>query len=123
MPQHILPGTSTSCTTTPVGYTNRWQGFLDLVFPTDTRSSSSPNSAEPRNKYPSRRSILLHTNHMAEPAQPLKKNCPLRPVGKSDPAFDLQTDIIFGGNGGAKITKVRENLFQISVAYKEMKSD
>ena len=22
-------------------------------------------------------------------------------VGKSDPAFDIQTDIIFGGNGGA----------------------
>ena len=25
------------------------------------------------------------------------------PVGKSDPAFDLQADIIFGGNGGAMI--------------------
>ena len=27
------------------------------------------------------------------------------PVGKSATAFDLQTDIIFGGNGGAKINK------------------
>ena len=27
------------------------------------------------------------------------------PVGKSDPASDLQTDILFGGNGGAKINK------------------
>ena len=40
---------------TPVGYINRWQGLLGLVFPTDTRSSSSPTSAD---KYPSRRSIL-----------------------------------------------------------------
>ena len=29
----------------------------------------------------------------------------IAPVGKSDPSFDLQTDIIFGGNGGAKINK------------------
>ena len=48
------------------------QGFLNLVFPTDTSSSSSPTSADPRIKYPSRRSILLHRNDMAEPAQPLK---------------------------------------------------
>ena len=27
------------------------------------------------------------------------------PVGKSDSTFDLQTDIISGGNGGAKINK------------------
>ena len=26
-------------------------------------------------------------------------------VGKSDPSFDLQADIIFGGNCGAKINK------------------
>ena len=26
-------------------------------------------------------------------------------VGKTDPAFDLQSDIIFGGNGRAKINK------------------
>ena len=29
----------------------------------------------------------------------------IAPVGKSDPSFDLQADIIFGGNGGAKINK------------------
>ena len=28
-------------------------------------------------------------------------------VDKSDPAFDLQTDIIFGGNGGAKINNTK----------------
>ena len=50
---------------TPVAYINRWQGCLDLVFPTNTRSSSSPTS---------RRSILLHTNDMAEPVQPLNIN-------------------------------------------------
>ena len=27
------------------------------------------------------------------------------PIGKSDPAFDLQSDIIFGGIGGAKMNK------------------
>ena len=27
------------------------------------------------------------------------------PVGKGDPALDLQTDIIFNGNGRAKINK------------------
>ena len=30
----------------------------------------------------------------------------IAPVGKSNPSFDLQTDIIFGGNGGAKINKI-----------------
>ena len=29
----------------------------------------------------------------------------IAPVGKSDPSFDLQADIIFGGNGGGKINK------------------
>ena len=29
----------------------------------------------------------------------------ITPVGKSDPSFDLQGDIIFGVNGGAKINK------------------
>ena len=29
----------------------------------------------------------------------------IAPVGKSDPSFDLQADIIFGGNGGVKINK------------------
>ena len=48
--------------------------FLDLIFPTDARSSSSPTSADPRIKYPSRRSILFHTNDMAEPAQTLDIN-------------------------------------------------
>ena len=27
----------------------------------------------------------------------------IAPAGKSDPSFDLQADIIFGGNGGARI--------------------
>ena len=29
----------------------------------------------------------------------------VEPVDKSDPAFDLRTDIIFGGNSGAKVNK------------------
>ena len=32
-----LPGASESCAPTPVGHTNRWHGFVDLVLPTDTR--------------------------------------------------------------------------------------
>ena len=32
----------------------------------------------------------------------------IAPVDKSDPSFDLQADIIFGGNGGAKINKFLE---------------
>ena len=67
--QHILPGAFASYAPTPVGYTNRWQGF-----PTDAKSSSTPASADPRIKYPSRRSNLLHTNDMVEPAQPLNIN-------------------------------------------------
>ena len=57
-----------------VGYTNQWQDFIDLVFPTDTRSSSSPTFSDPRIKNPSLRNILLHMNDMAEPAQPLNIN-------------------------------------------------
>ena len=56
-----------------------------LVIPIDDRASSiwffqrirlssSPTSADSLIKYPSRRSILLHTNDMAEPAQPLNIN-------------------------------------------------
>ena len=37
-------------------------------------SSYSPISADPRIKYLSYRSILLHTDDMAEPAQPLDIN-------------------------------------------------
>ena len=36
--------------------------------------SSSPTSTDPHIKYPSRRSILLHSNDMAEPAQPMDIN-------------------------------------------------
>ena len=73
LPQHILPGASASCAPTPVGHTNRWQGFLDLVLPTDTRSTSSPSSADPLIKYPSRRIIFLYSHVMAEPAQSLRE--------------------------------------------------
>ena len=45
------------------------QFFLDLIYPTDARSSSSPTSADLRIQYPSRRSILLHTYNMAEPCR------------------------------------------------------
>ena len=45
-----------------------------FVFPTDRRSSSLPTSADSGIKYPSRRSILLYTNDMVEPAQPLNIN-------------------------------------------------
>ena len=51
-----------------------YDSWLYLVSPKDTRSSSSSTSADPRIKYPSRRSILLHTNDIAEPAQPLNIN-------------------------------------------------
>ena len=37
------------------------------------------------------------------PATQLLIETIVAPVGKSDPAFDLETDIIFGGNGGANI--------------------
>ena len=46
-----------------------YTGFLDLVLPTDMRSSSLPTSADSRIKYSSRRSIFLHSNDMAEPVQ------------------------------------------------------
>ena len=35
------------------------------------------------------------------------------PVGKSDSTFDLQTDIFFGGNGGAKINKFLKSIERI----------
>ena len=57
-----------------VTHPSRRPCFLDLVFPTDARSSSSPTSTDPCIQYPSRRSILLHTNYMAEPAQHLNIN-------------------------------------------------
>ena len=72
--QHILPGASASCAPTPVDYTNRLQGFLDLVLPTYTRWSSSPTIADTRIKCLSRRSILLHSNDIAQLAQPLDIN-------------------------------------------------
>ena len=52
----------------------RYLGFLDLVFVMDTRSSSSQTTADPRTKYPSRWSILLHTNDMTLPAHQLDIN-------------------------------------------------
>ena len=48
--------------------------FLDLVIPTDVRLSSSPTSTDLRFKYSSRLSIHLHSNYMAELAQPLDIN-------------------------------------------------
>ena len=53
LPQHKLPGASASCAPTSVGHINRWQAFLDLVLPTDIKSSSTPTSADPRLKYSS----------------------------------------------------------------------
>ena len=44
-----------STTTSPDGHKNRWQGFIDWILPMETRASSS---ADPRIKYPSRRSIV-----------------------------------------------------------------
>ena len=72
--QHILPDATASCAPTPVGHTNREQGFLDLAIPTVVRSSSSPTSVDRRTKYPSYRSMLLHTEDMTEPAQLLDIN-------------------------------------------------
>ena len=74
MSQYILPGASYACVSTRIGYTNRRQCFLDLVLPTDTKSSSLPTAADFHNKYPSPQSILLDSNYMAEPAQPLDIN-------------------------------------------------
>ena len=51
LPQHILRGAPTSCASTPVVHANRWRGFLDLVLPTDTRSSSSTRSDFPRSPH------------------------------------------------------------------------
>ena len=39
-------------------------------------------------------------------ATPLPFEAMVAPVDKSGPTFDLKTDIIFGGNGGAKINKI-----------------
>ena len=66
---HILLGASASWALTPVGHINRCQRFHDSVRPADTRSSSSLTSVYPRIKFPSRR-LLLHTNDMADLAQP-----------------------------------------------------
>ena len=40
------------------------------------------------------------------------------PLGKKDPAFDLQTDIIFGGNGGAKVIKFLDSTKSIVIVRK-----
>ena len=73
-PQHIFPGVSASCAPMPIGHSNRLQVFLDSVPPTHTRPSSSTNPAYPLIKYPSRRSILLHSDDMAESALPVDIN-------------------------------------------------
>ena len=72
--QHILPGPSASWEPSPVSRITPWQGFLDLVLPTQTMSPSSWTSANFRIKYLSRRSILIHANDMVDPKQPLDVN-------------------------------------------------
>ena len=47
----------------------------------------------------------------------------IAPVGKSDPSFDLQTDIIFGGNGGAKINKFLDRVKSIVIDRNPRMSD
>ena len=74
LPQLFLPWASAFWAHTPISHTNRWQGFLSFILPKDTRSFSSPTSADLSIKYPSRRNILLHSNDMAEPVQPLDIN-------------------------------------------------
>ena len=74
LPQHMLPGASAFWPSTPVGHTNRWQGVLDFFLPMDTRSSSSPIFADPRIEYLFCRIIILHSNDMAGPVQPLDIN-------------------------------------------------
>ena len=69
LPQHTLSGSSASCAS--IGYTIRWQGFLDLVFSNDTRLSSLRSSADTRTKYLFCWSIPLNANNMVESAQPL----------------------------------------------------
>ena len=51
-------------------YTNRWQGFLDLVFLTQIRWSSSLTFTDPRNKYATRHP----SKDIAQPAQPMDIN-------------------------------------------------
>ena len=64
-----------SVTSAPIYVTMHCLSALNsLVIPTQARSSSSPTSADARIKYPSRRSNLLHSSDMAEPAQPLDVN-------------------------------------------------
>ena len=41
------------------------------------------------------------------------------PVDKSDPAFDLQTDIIFGGKGGPNINKFLNCIKSIVIGRNE----
>ena len=52
----------------------RFQGFHDLVLPMQTRSSSSPTSANSRIKYPCRRCKPFYSNDMAKSGQPLYIN-------------------------------------------------
>ena len=59
----------------PVGHSNRWQGFLDLVLPMKTtKTSSASTSADLQLKYPFRRSILLHTKDIDESTYPVDIN-------------------------------------------------
>ena len=37
------------------------------------------------------------------------------PVGKSNPTFDLQTDITFGGNSGAKVSMFLDSFKSIVI--------
>ena len=62
LPRHILPGASPSCASMPIGHTNQWQDFLDLVFPMQTIWSIPPTSADPRIKYSSHTNIILHSH-------------------------------------------------------------
>ena len=65
------PGASASCAPRPVGHTKRSQGLFNLIFPTRTRSSLPPMTADYCIKLSSRRSVYIHPNDMAEPAEPL----------------------------------------------------
>ena len=60
LPEHILLDASASCAPTLIGHTNRWQGFLSLVLPSQPFTDFRKCPLE----YPFRRGILLHLNEV-----------------------------------------------------------
>ena len=58
-------------------------------------------------------SVLHGTREISVTQLPIETIVAL--AGKSNPTFDLQTDIFFGGNGGAKLKKFLDCLKSIVI--------